>query len=330
MRGRMSLRAAVRTPAFPPRPATGHVPRALGQVLLLVFAGGLALAASQDLPPAPSAASFAMQDRPLPRSALFAPANLLAWCIVPYDNQHRTPVQRMEMLKRLGFTQYVWDWRQQHLQDLPLEIEAAQAAGIRLRGLWIWIDARNDRVGRLGDSNRAVFDAVNRAGRPVEFWVGFHANAFPDDTDEARVARGVAWVSYLRDEARGTGSSISLYNHGDWFGEPENQLKIIAAAGPSGLGLTYNFHHAHPQISRFATLLPAMLPHLKAVVLNGMKPEGPKILPIGEGTHERAMIRLLAASGYRGPIGILGHVDDADVETVLQRNLTGLRQLIAP
>jgi hypothetical protein len=74
-----------------------------------------------------------------------------------------------------------------------------------------------------------------------------------------------------------------------------------------------------------------MLPHLKAVVLNGMKPEGPKILPIGEGTHERAMIRLLAASGYRGPIGILGHVDDADVETVLQRNLTQVcGELIAP
>jgi sugar phosphate isomerase/epimerase len=332
MRGRMSLRAVAVRPAAPlTRPGTGEISRALRQALLLLLASGATfLAAAQDLPAPPTTASSVMQDRPLSRPALFAPANLLAWCIVPYDNQHRTPAQRMEMLQRLGFTQYIWDWRQQHLKDLPLEIESAHAAGIRLRGVWIWIDERYDQVGRLGDANRAVFDAVNRAGRPVEFWVGFHANAFPGDNDDARLDRGVAWVSFLRDEARATGSTISLYNHGDWFGEPENQLKIIAASGPSGLGLTYNFHHAHHQISRFATLLPAMLPHLKAVVLNGMKPEGPKILPIGEGTHERAMIRLLAASGYRGPIGILGHVEDADVEVVLQRNLAGLRRLIAP
>jgi hypothetical protein len=58
-----------------------------------------------------------------------------------------------------------------------------------------------------------------------------------------------------------------------------------------------------------------------------MRPEGPKILPIGQGTHEREMIRLLRESGYAGPIGILGHVEDADVEEVLRRNLEGLQLL---
>jgi hypothetical protein len=53
------------------------------------------------------------------------------------------------------------------MKDLPLEIESAHAAE-GLRGVWIWIDERCDQVGRL-DANRAVFDAVNRAGRPVEF-----------------------------------------------------------------------------------------------------------------------------------------------------------------
>jgi hypothetical protein len=59
-----------------------------------------------------------------------------------------------------------------------------------------------------------------------------------------------------------------------------------------------------------------MLPHLEAVVLNGMKPEDLRF-PIGEGTHERH--DPLSASGYRGPIGTLGHVEDAD-KVVLQRN----------
>lgn len=41
--------------------------------------------------------------------------NYFAWCIVPFDNQNRTPEQRIEMLKRLGFTSYAYDWREKHL-----------------------------------------------------------------------------------------------------------------------------------------------------------------------------------------------------------------------
>jgi hypothetical protein len=58
-----------------------------------------------------------------------------------------------------------------------------------------------------------------------------------------------------------------------------------------------------------------------------MRPEGPKILPVGSGTHERDMLRQLVDSGYTGPIGILGHVEDADAEAVLRSNLEGLRSL---
>ena len=54
----------------------------------------------------------------------------------------------------------------------------------------------------------------------------------------------------------------------------------------------------------------------------------PKILPIGQGTREREMIRLLAASGYAGPIGILCHLEDADAEAVLRRTLDGLQALV--
>lgn len=331
MRDPMSIRAATDRPAAGP-PGTRPLKAVIGlrQALLLLFAAGVISAAPGDPPPSAPMPPSASLKSSLSQHPLFAPANLLAWCIVPYDNQHRTPAQRVEMLQRLGFTQYVWDWRQAHLKDLPVEIERAHAAGIHLRGLWIWIDARNDTLGRLSDANQDVLKAVNQAGRPVEFWVGFHANVFTDGDDAARVARGVAWVSFLRDLAKATGSSISLYNHGDWFGEPENQVKIITAAGPSGLGMTYNFHHAHHQIGRFATLLPIMLPYLKTVVLNGMNPDGPKILPIGEGTHELGMIRLLVASGYQGPLGILGHVEDEDAEKVLRRNLAGLQRLVAP
>ncbi|HUJ44737.1 MAG TPA: TIM barrel protein [Opitutaceae bacterium] len=260
--------------------------------------------------------------------ALFAPSNLLAWCIVPYDQKHRTPAERIAMLQRLGFTQYAWDWRQQHLRDLPEEIRLARASGIRLRAVWLWIDAQSDRVGHLGEANRAVFDAVNAAHLSVEFWTGFNANFFEGVDEPERVRRGAAMVAYLRDQAAPSGSTVALYNHGDWFGEPDNEIRIIAAVGDPSVGMVFNFHHAHTMIDAFPRLLPRMLPHLRAVNLNGMRPEGPKILPIGSGTREREMIRLLAASGYAGPIGILCHIEDADAEVVLRRNLEGLRALV--
>jgi hypothetical protein len=36
---------------------------------------------------------------------LFARTNLMAWCIVPFDSQKRTPEARVEMLEKLGFKQ---------------------------------------------------------------------------------------------------------------------------------------------------------------------------------------------------------------------------------
>jgi len=260
--------------------------------------------------------------------SLFASENLLAWCIIPYDSLHRTPSERIAMLKRLGFTQYVWDWRPQHLSILPEEIRLAREAGVKIRGAWLWIDAQTDSVGALSESNRAILAAFGEAHMPVEYWVGFHSNYFEGIDDEARVAKGAAMITHLRDLAAKSGSTIALYNHGDWFGEPGNQLRIIEAVGDVSVGMIYNFHHGHDQIDAFPEFLPRILPHLRAVNLNGMTPGGTKILPIGSGTRERDMIKLLVDSGYRGPIGILGHVDDVDVEPILVANLAGLRKLV--
>jgi sugar phosphate isomerase/epimerase len=259
---------------------------------------------------------------------LFSMNNLLAWCIVPYDSLNRTPAQRVEMLQRLGLTQYVWDWRPQHLEDLPEEIAVAKQQGVRIRAVWLWIDENTDQVGRLSAANRAVISAVAEAKIPMEFWVGVHPNVFAGLNETGRIAKGSALLKYLRDEAAKVGGTIALYNHGDWFGEPENQLKLIEAVGNQSVGMVYNFHHGHEHIARFETLLPKLVPHLRAVNLNGMTPEGPKILTIGAGTHEREMIQALKNSGYAGPLGVLGHTEGEDVEIVLRRNLDGLSKIV--
>ncbi|HTO03675.1 MAG TPA: TIM barrel protein [Opitutus sp.] len=260
---------------------------------------------------------------------LFAPENLLAWCIVPFDNRQRTPAERVAMLKRLGFTQYAWDWRQEHLKDLAEEIQLSRENGIRLRAIWLWIERDVDRVGHLGEGNRAVLDEMKKAGLPVEFWVGFHSNFYEQLSEESRIRQAAEMMVYLREQAAESRSTVAMYNHGDWIGEPDNQIKIIRAAGEPTVGMVFNFHHAHAMIDAFPELLARMLPYLRTVNIDGMRPEGPKIIPLGQGTHELQMLRQLQQSGYKGPIGILGHVENADVEDILQMNLRGLRKLIA-
>jgi sugar phosphate isomerase/epimerase len=302
-------------PPFPSMPT-----RTLLLAALAMMFSALPSPAALPSAPAPN------QERP----SLLAESNLLAWCIVPYDQRERGPVERMAMLQRLGIRQYVWDWRQKHLAQLPEEIKAAQAAGINLRGVWLWIDEQNDRVGQLGPSNRAVLQAVEEAHQPMEFWVGFHANVFADLAQDQQVAKGVAWVSYLRDVTARVGGTVALYNHGDWFGQPQNQLAIIEAMADPRIGMVYNFHHELVQRDLFVRYLPRMLPYLRAVNLTGL-PEG-KVgpFPLGSGVDEARMLRLLVEAGYTGPLGILGHVEDADVETVLRENLEGFRRLAKP
>ena len=61
--------------------------------------------------------------------------------------------------------------------------------------------------------------------------------------------------------------------------------------------------------------------------LNGMRVEGPKIITLGEGDREPEMLRIIHASGFTGPIGILGHTEGEDIRIVLERNLEGLANL---
>ena len=56
--------------------------------------------------------------------------------------------------------------------------------------------------------------------------------------------------------------------------------------------------------------------------------ENNKILPIGSGSHERAMMRIVHESDYSGPIGILDHRSQLDAEESLRQNLRGLKQVL--
>lgn len=250
-----------------------------------------------------------------------------AWCIVPFDSIKRTPEDRIKMLKSLGISQYAYDWRTEHLATMGKELELARQNDVDINAVWLWIDDDWDAVGKLNESNEKVFEILKAVNYSGQLWVSFHANFYEGLSDAEAVKKGGDMIAYLSQRASTLNCKVALYNHGSWFGEPKNQIKIIKSLPNQELGIIYNFHHAHHQIEGFDQMASDMLPYLWAINLNGLRKEGPKIMTIGAGNHEAEMITLLLKLGYQGDFGVLGHVEDADVKEVLKANLAGLKKL---
>lgn len=253
---------------------------------------------------------------------LFAPENLWAWCIVPFDAKKRGPEARAEMLRRLGFRHFAYDWRNEHLPELDQELDALQKRGIGLDAFWF--PAGADPAGET--HVRTILDFLRRRQVKTQLWLSTSVRE-EGTTQAQRVELAGKTVRWVADEAEKLGCKVGLYNHGGWYGEPENQIEIIRHVQRPNVGIVYNFHHGHPHIDRFPEMFRAMKPYLLALNINGMRKEGPKILPVGQGNLDEQMLRTVVESGYRGPIGILGHRAEVDAELALRENLDGLNRL---
>jgi hypothetical protein len=265
------------------------------------------------------AASCLMQDD---SKGLYARENLTAWCIVPFDAKKRGPEERVAMLKELGFHRYAYDWRAEHLPTFEHEVDLLEGAGIALEAVWF--------PAGLNDDARKILDVLGRKGVRAQLWITMGDPA-PGKDQAAKVSAAAAAIRPVAGEAAKIGCRVELYNHGGWFGEPENQLAIIEELGLPNVGIVYNLHHGHDHLDRFPELLRKMLPRLDALNINGMvrdgERRGQKILPLGQGDLDLGLLRAIRESGYRGPIGILGHTMD-DAEERLRDNLDGLDWLV--
>ena len=271
---------------------------------------------------------FSLNSIPALAQDIFNQNNLTAWCIVPFDKLKRGPDERIAMLEKLNFKQYVYDWRSEHIPTFDQEIKLAKQHNIVMEGVWLWVNSQLDKAGQLSADNQKVIDIVAKNKLKTTFWLGFDNGFFEGLTHHERVAKGAAFLKYLHSILTPLQCKIALYNHGGWFGEPENEIEIIKKAGLKGVGIVYSFHHGHHQINRFHSMLKNMLPYLVAINLDGMDLSKGQILPIGSGKSEKEMIQLIRESGYKGRIGVLGHRDDEDVEVVLRGNLEGLRGIV--
>jgi putative heme-binding domain-containing protein len=265
---------------------------------------------------------------PADPNRLFARENLIAWCIVPFDSKVRGPEERAAMLERLGFRHFAYDWRAKDIPTFDAEVEALQKHGVALDAFWA--------PGALNQETRLILDVLKRHNVKAQLWVLLDqgANRVEGPEQQKRVEAASNSLKPLAEEAAKAGCSLGLYNHGGWFGEPENQVAIIEHLKKQGIenvGMVYNLHHGHDQTGRLAETLKKAMPYLKAVNLNGMdsdpNPGVRKILPLGQGSLDLALLKIIRDSGYKGPIGILGHTND-DAEERLRDNLDGLDWLV--
>ncbi|RFC46081.1 MAG: Glucose dehydrogenase/Glucose dehydrogenase/Glucose dehydrogenase [Verrucomicrobia bacterium] len=275
-------------------------------------------------PPSQPASAAPAQKSP----ELFRSSNLAAWCIVPFDKGKRNPEQRAEMLEKLGFSKFVYDYRKEHILEWDAEMEALKRHHVDLTGWWF--------PGSLNPEALTALELFRKHHFKPQLWVSGGGGSLKADSAEEqarRVANEVRRLKPIAEAARADGLTVGLYNHGSWFGEPDNQIEILnalKAEGFSNVGLVYNQHHGHGHIEGFKELLERMKPHLIFLNLNGMDIRGDqvgrKILPLGIGTEDLSLLKIIAKSGYTGPIGILNHTGE-DAEARLQDNLEGLRWL---
>src|ERR1051326_3167286 len=266
----------------------------------------------------------------LPKAGLFARSNLVAWCIVPFDAKKRGPEERAQMLERLGFKFFAYDYRAEHIPSFEAEIQALQRHRIILLAWWF--------PTTLNEEAKLILNLLKRQELRPQLWVMGGGELIPTGNANAEAQRGrveseAERIQPIAEAAAKIGCKVGLYNHGGWFGEPENQLAILEklrGLGIRNVGLVYNLHHGHAHIRRFPELMKKMKPDLLALNLNGMDPDGEtsgrQILPLGEGKLDLTLLQMIEQSGWRGPIGILNHTDE-DAEARLQENLHGLARL---
>lgn len=254
---------------------------------------------------------------------IFAKNNLIAWCIVPFDKPERTPEQRSDMLKELGIKMLAYDWREKHVPFFEDEIKALKKNNIRLQAFWYYSGPEPEK-----DKNFAtIINVLKKYNIKTEIWTMITGIENLDNMTQQQKVEAVSRpVKYISGEAASIGCKVGLYNHGGWFGEPENQLAIIEHLKMKNIGMVYNFSHSETQIHRFPDFYPFILPHLYAINLTGLQGMNPaKVVPVGKGDVEYKMMKIIENSSYAGPIGIINEDFAEDAKEGLLMNLEGLR-----
>lgn len=257
---------------------------------------------------------------------VFAKDNLIAWCIVPFDNQNRTPEQRAQMLNELGINKLAYDWREKHIPEFDEEILQLKKHNITLQAFW-YACGPNPQ----DDKNFSIIiDFFKRHNIKTQLWSMFVPGpGFDALSQQAKIETTAKTVGFVADKLNEVGCTLGLYNHGGWTSEPENQLAVINYLKKSNIGIVYNFSHSEEQIQRFPEFYPAIKSHLLAINLTGLKGGHPaEVVAVGQGNIEAPMMKIIWKSGYKGPIGIINENFAPDAKDGLLLNIEGLKKIL--
>ena len=266
----------------------------------------------------------ALSEDKLSVPANFKTENLVVWCIVPFDAKNRGPAERAEMVRRLRLSRVAYDWRDKHVPEFEQEILEYKKRDIEYFAFWGWHDSMEP--------------LIKKHQIQPQIWQMYRGKQ-PAGTQAEKIKQATDQFLPLVEKTRALGLKLGIYNHGGWAGEPENMIAICENIrqnhNGNHVGIVYNFHHGHADVSGFEETIKRLKPYLICLNINGMadpatvkrKTHLNQILPVGSGVHERDMIRAVIASGYDGPVGVLGHRADMDAEKSVGLNLKGLREI---
>jgi len=215
-----------------------------------------------------------MSNEPVQLPSLWEHDNLLAWCVVRYDDMKRGPQERAQMLERLGFRHYAYDWPEINAAIFDAEIEALQNRQIDLTACWFSLEADDPGAKAIletfkrhnihpqlwvplfaDDVLKAVNAQVKMMPKPAE-WQKLSdakrkhiiaklqkslsptvARDFPKTAEEQerRVIREANRLNALVKLAAPYGCKIMLYNHNAWAGMIENQVAVIERLAALGV-----------------------------------------------------------------------------------------------
>ena len=258
---------------------------------------------------------------------LYARENLVAWCIVPFDAKKRGPEERAAMLERLGFKHFAYDWRAEHVPTFDAEIEALKRHGIELDAFWF--------RGRAEPRAQLILDVLKRHGVKTQLWVLLDMGA--DRVTGEEQERGSSWPrrSSGRSPRRRRRSAARSPSTTTAAGSASRRTRSPSSSA-SRRGGHQRRHRLQPA-PRPRPPRPLRRPAREdeAPSAGGQpqrhgargRQEGQKILPLGQGELDLDLLQTIRDSGYRGPIGILGHTQD-DAEERLHDNLDGLDWLV--
>ncbi len=253
---------------------------------------------------------------------IYEPGNLVAWCVVPFDAKKRGPAERAEMLQKLGFTKFAYDWRAEHLPTFEQEVVELKKRKIELTAVWF--------PSVLNADAKALLAVIEKHKLTPQLWVMIPEPGGPKDYKRYQAAADQ--LMPVVEAAGKLGCRVSLYNHGGWAGEWGILGVVVRSIDRPHVGLVYNLHHGHADLGRLSLELKWMRHKMHAITINGMHADGDrtgrKIEVLGEGPEDLPLLRTIRDSGYLGLIGVLGHTDD-DAEARLADNLAGLARMRA-